>query len=278
MVILFGNGKLGKACYKYFSSKEVSLVWWTRNNIDLSQITYSQLVEQINTIGGGYFINTTAYTDVNQAEYARDLAYKVNASGVLKIAQACSVTNKHLIHVSTDYVFDGQKDMSQAYVESDITNPINWYGQTKLVGEEYIKDSGCSYSIVRTTRLYDDDSGLIPGLMEKIKSTKEPISAANDQKITPTHADDLAKQIYIIYRNKLQGTLHAAAKDPVTPYDLITYLAKEMKVDTDIWETAAFYIFKNQASRPKNCILKNQKLQDLGLDVMKTWAASIKWK
>ena len=119
---------------------------------ELDVTDYDCVYDVVNQYKPNFIINSAAYTNVEKAEENRSLCYKVNSDAVKHLAVLCNKFNSHLIHLSTDYVFDGTK--STPYTENDTTRPINVYGDSKNRGDEYIKNSGCDYVIFRTSWVY----------------------------------------------------------------------------------------------------------------------------
>lgn len=142
-----------------------------------------------------YFINSAAYTLVDKAETDRELCYAINTTAVQAIAAACKQVNCTLIHISTDYVFDGNKQ--HPYLPTDATNPINYYGLTKLHGESLAFQENENTIIIRTSWVYSAHGKNFVKTMLKLMSEREEISIVNDQIGCPTYAADLAAAIRI---------------------------------------------------------------------------------
>jgi dTDP-4-dehydrorhamnose reductase len=138
-------------------------------------------------------VNTIAYTAVDKAESEKELAYCVNAEAVGRLAQACRHRNVPLIHVSTDYVYDGTK--STPYLESDATNPLSIYGKTKLAGEALIRDTLPAHVIIRTSWVYSAHGSNFVKTMLRLGAEREELRIVDDQRGAPTSAGDLAQAI-----------------------------------------------------------------------------------
>lgn len=143
-------------------------------------------------------INCAAYTAVDKAEDDKDTARLINALAVNYLARICKTHNTLLIHISTDYVFDGTS--ARAYKEDDIVSPNSVYGTTKAEGEQYIINSGCSYIIVRTSWLYSSFGNNFVKTMLRLGSEREFVNVVNDQNGNPTWAYDLACAIILLIR------------------------------------------------------------------------------
>lgn len=144
-------------------------------------------------------VNCAAYTNVDKAEDDKERADLINHIGPKNLAEACRDKNGLLIHISTDYVFDGTKNTP--YTETDETKPLGVYGETKLRGENAIINSGCDYVIIRTSWLYSSFGHNFLKTMQRLTAEKETLNVVFDQVGTPTYAGDLANVIYTIIQN-----------------------------------------------------------------------------
>lgn len=187
-LIFGGNGQLAKSLQLQFSRENIDFFSLSKNDIDISKpdmITYS-----LKKFSPTIVINLAAYTAVDYAESNIDLAYEVNAIGCQNLAINCSLLKIPLIHLSTDYVFDGASD--KPYKPSDSPNPINIYGASKLKGEELIQEHSNEYTILRTSGVYGEfGNNFLKTMLNLIQKSKE-IRVISDQLTTPTYSGDLA--------------------------------------------------------------------------------------
>lgn len=186
------NGQLGTEIRNILGNKGVYL---GKNELD---ITNTEMVENYFKLNSGKFktiINCSAYTNVDEAEDNSEMAKKVNVIGVKNLAQ----TNLPLIHISTDFVFDGLKNTP--YKEEDKENPISIYGKTKLAGEKEVLKYCETYAIIRTSWLYSPYGNNFLKTMMRLGSEKERINVVFDQVGTPTYAKDLAEVVLLIADN-----------------------------------------------------------------------------
>jgi len=146
-----------------------------------------------------YCINCAAYTAVDNAEDQQDLALAINTLGVKNLATACKTHNTILIHISTDFVFNGEQN--RPYLENDTTSPLGVYGETKLKGEQEISNILEKYFIIRTSWLYSEHKNNFVKTMLRLAQEKEELGVVNDQKGTPTNANDLAMAILTIIKS-----------------------------------------------------------------------------
>ena len=224
---------------------------------DQLDITDAENVEE--TIGLGnydFVINCAAYTNVEQAEKTPEIAFKVNAKAVKNMALACKKHEVVLFHISTDYVFDGEK--GEPYTVDDIPNPINAYGKSKLKGEEYIQEILTDYFIVRTSWLYSKKHGknFYRTILEKARK-KEVLYVTDEQIGCPTDAGNLAVYILnlIAHTNKNFGIQHFTDNEVMTWYDFAQKMLQENGLAKRVrLEKAKNY--RTFAIRPKNSVLK----------------------
>lgn len=282
MIFLIGKGLLGSAIDKHFSKKNSCLKheYLNRQWIDLEcslEILKDNLerkkravrVRGMHPSERYYLINAAGYTNVDGAENdGWDEAFKLNAAGPYKLAQACRALDIVLIHISSDFVFDGRKKIP--YDEYDKRRPINRYGETKHVGEKMIEGSGCEYMIVRTSHIYNEEQGIVPDLIKLVQSEKR-VKGVEDRLIAPTLTYSVAHQLEIMIWHDLRGIFHATNQGGVKPIDLLQHIAAKLGKEVDIDKTSAFSFFNGRAQRPAMCILNSLNLGALGLDVMSSW-------
>ncbi len=200
----------------------------------LNKDQISKIVEEFNPDS---IINFAAYTQVEEAENQKEdqngICFQVNAIGAKNIAVVSKDFDKHLIHISTEYVFDGTKENSP-YTEEDKPNPINWYGQTKFQGEQFVLESGCKAVIVRLSMPFSADYQLkkdvVRFFLEQLKQGKQ-IKAIEDQRITPTLVDDIAKALKILVESQSLDIYHVSSRDSVVPLELVKTVAEVFSLD-----------------------------------------------
>jgi len=176
-------------------------------------------------------INASAYTNVDKCESERELAWKVNVKGVEYICEACRVLDTHLIHISTDYVFDGTKG---PYSEIDTPLPVSYYGRTKLASENAIKISGAMHTIIRTNVLYGViSSGRLDFVRWVVNSIRggQKIRIVTDQINNPTFLDDLAGAIAEIIRFKKYGLYNIGGRELLSRYDFTLKIVDYFNLD-----------------------------------------------
>jgi len=207
-------------------------------------------------------IHVAAETRVDQCEKNREEAWKVNAKGTKNVAVACGKIKARLIYVSTDYVFDGEKGV---YFESDEPNPVNYYGWTKLKGEEFVRENCQDYVIARPSVLYGWHSwktNFALWVMESLRR-KEPITVVDDHYNSPTLADNLAEALLEIAETDLNGIFHTAGSERINRYEFAVKIAKNFDLDANMIKPVKMSELKMWiAKRPRDsslCIIKAQK-------------------
>jgi len=221
-----------------------------------------------------FIIHTAAQTNVDLCSKEVDKAYKINALGTGVLAAVAAENDIPIIYISTDYVFDGNKDC--AYTEFDIPNPLNDYGKSKLAGENIVKELCNKFFIVRTSWLFAPHGKNFPlNILEATKTRKE-LNVVSDQIGSPTYAKDLAEFLLSLLDNKLYGIYHFTNSGSCSWYDFTNKILefadiKDVKVNpicTAEWPTPA--------KRPKNSVLRRYKLELLGKDNVRHWEVALK--
>ena len=200
-------------------------------------------------------IHSAALTDVDRCERERELAYKMNVEGTQAIAKAAEKAGAFLVYISTDYVFDGERG---SYREDEKTNPVSYYGQSKLLGEEFCR--GC---IARTCVIYGSRpaSGKVNfalWLIESLKSGKQ-VRVVTDQFITPTLNTNLAKMVLEAADRRLSGVYHLAGATRISRYDFAREVARVFDLDSDLIIPSRMADLKWDAKRPKDSSLDTSK-------------------
>lgn len=254
-----------------------------RNQADLADLP--GLARFVEEQAPDVIINAAAYTEVDKAETERELAARVNADAPALLAELAADLPAHLIHFSTDYVFDGTK--GSPYVESDPTNPVNHYGQTKLDGERRISESGASYWIFRTSWVYSTRRPSFVSNVLDWARDRTSLRVANDQFGSPTWCRSLAvatagalRKIDLVEdkrTNAPAGTYHVACKGAVSRYDLARQVIGELQVDgtpTDV-EPASADEFPLPAVRPAYTALNSGLFEQTFQIELPTWQSAL---
>ncbi len=221
-----------------------------------------------------YIINCAAFTAVDKAEEVYELADKINGNGPGNLAKAAKAVNATLIHISTDYVFDGDLDVSKAYVEEDAVGPVTVYGKTKLHGEEQVKNNTDKYYIFRTAWLYGDGNNFVRTML-KLGKENGKVSVVSDQHGSPTYAEDLANIIGEAIEKKIPyGLYHSTNQGFTTWYGFTQKIFELAGVNYEI-NPVTSEEFVRPAKRPKNSKLCKDKLLAQGIKIP-TWEDGLK--
>lgn len=221
-------------------------------------------------------LNCAAFTNVDACETQRDIAWKVNVEGPRNLALSVKKNGGLLIHISTDYVFSGEKPPPEAYLEDDKPGPISFYGKTKLEAEAAVRQATDRHCIVRTAWLYGIAGHNFLKTMLKLamRGPQKEIKVVSDQFGSPTWSYQLAVQIAKIIEIDGRGIYHATAEGCCTWYDLACYFLTKMDVPhTLIPCTSEEYL--TPAKRPRNSILENRRLKSVGINLMRDWRKNI---
>tara|TARA_B100000161_G_C33514465_1_gene398013 strand:+ start:348 stop:1226 length:879 start_codon:yes stop_codon:yes gene_type:complete len=266
ILLLGSNGQVGSEIVRTFSDQDCNLISLSSKELDVSD--FKLLSKKILDIHPDILINATAYTNVDDAENEIEEAFLVNSEAVDIIAKNIKLINSKLIHISTDYVFDGksQKD----YSEEDLTTPINIYGESKLLGEKNIKKQLDEHIILRTSWVYGKNGNNFVKTMIK-NSHKNQLKIINDQHGNPTSASSISKVLWkiceVIYDEKFSnfGIYHFSNSTKVSWYDFAKLIFNQA-AKKDIIGSKPNILpiqskeFNQKAKRPKDSSLSIKKI------------------
>lgn len=254
ILVTGSEGQLGKCIQKIVKEyPEFEFVFHNSKTLDITNP--ERIAEVFSEEHFDYCINCAAYTNVEQAEKTPVPAFALNAEAVRHISLVCSEYLVTLIHISTDYVFDGEKETP--YSTSDKTNPINEYGKSKLQGEKHIQENLKEHFIVRTSWLYSEfGKNFYKTIIEKAK-TETVLQITDEQTGCPTNANNLANYILNLIAEKRQeyGIHHFTDGDVMTWYDFAKKILKESRLLPNVRLDRAEN-YRTFAKRPKNSVLE----------------------
>ena len=232
ILVTGANGQLGTTLKKFSLTTLGHWIFTSRKELDITNSNSINLFFKENEFD--ICINCAAYTKVEQAEKEVEQAGEINVEAVQKLVSACNEKQSRLIHISTDYVFDGSKETP--YTEVDSTAPLNQYGKSKLLGELKIQQNSNSFYIIRTSWLYSKTLGsnFYSAILKKAQNG-DSLTVVNDQIGTPTNVDNLAAFIIkIIDKEPAKGLYHFSDEKIMTWYDLAVQILKEHKLTNSI--------------------------------------------
>lgn len=274
ILVTGANGQLG-LCLQELSvlCPAIKFVFSSSKDLD---ITNKEAVNSVfKKVNFDFCINCAAFTAVDLAEIDNDRAYEVNVSGVENLSEACKKNNTKLIHISTDFVFDGTS--SVPYTENDATKPLSVYGKTKLDGEKIVQKTLDKFFIVRTSWLYSEYANNFMKTMLRLGNERSELSVVSDQIGTPTYAKDLARVVVkIIEKDSCEyGVYHYSNEGVASWYDFakaIFEISNTGIVVNAIPTTA----YPTPAKRPHYSVLDKSKLKNnLGIEIP-YWRDSLK--
>jgi len=222
-------------------------------------------------------INTAAFNRVDDCEEEVSKAFWVNAFAVRNLAQICADLDCVLVHISTNYVFDGRK--REPYTEEDPPNPLSVYGVSKLTGEYFVRNICPKHFIIRTSGLYGVAGSRAKGgnfveTMIRLAKEGHPIRVVNDQVLTPTYTKDLAKNIKELIQTEAYGLYHITNSGECSWYEFAAKIFAILRLAPDFKPTTtAEYSVK--APRPRYSVLAHKKLRQLGMKALRPWSEAL---
>ena len=213
-------------------------------------------------------INAAAMTQVDDCETHREACWNANVTSVEHLVRCCKALHIHLVHVSTDFIFDGSHGPLD---ENEIPNPVNYYGESKLAAEKVIRASPISWAILRTVLVFgitnDMSRSNIVLWVKKSLEQQKPIQLVNDQWRTPTLAEDLAQGCYLAAKKGARGIYNISGKDFMSPYDIALKTAGYFKLDKSLITPTNSTTFVQPAKRPPTTgFIIDKARKELGYD------------
>ena len=268
IMITGAGGQLGQDCQKALSHHELFCL--SRSELDIADA--AAVSAAVAAVRPDALVNCAAYTKVDAAESDTANCRRGNTIGPMVLSQACSAAGARLIHISTDYVFDGSLPPPAAYHEEHPARPLGVYGASKLAGEKHVLAFPRG-TVVRTAWLYGDKGPnfLLSILQRALQAPGSPLRVVDDQHGAPTWSLRLAQQIAVILdAGAPDGLYHATAHGAATWYQVATAFFSLLELDHKI-EPIPTSAYPTPARRPANSRLENRKLGALGLDIMAAW-------
>ena len=260
ILVTGGNGQLA-SCIKDVEKQydDLIVIYTDYLELDICDLNQLQAFFKSNT-QIDYCVNCAAYTAVDKAETEADKAFEINVIGAKNLALACNEQGAILIHISTDFLFDGDKNLP--YTEKDVAKPISVYGASKLQGEVEIQQILKEHFIIRTSWLYSEYGQNFMKTMLRLAETRDEISVVSDQIGTPTYAGDLAQVILklILENNKSYGTYHYSNEGIASWYDFSKAIFEETNKDIKVVPIKT-EDFPTLAKRPNFSVMDKTKIK-----------------
>jgi dTDP-4-dehydrorhamnose reductase len=272
VAVIGANGQLGNDVVAAFSENGDAVHALTHSEIEISDT--ESVKRAILQVQPELIVNTAAMHHVENCEREPEKAFAANALGPKNLAAVAREVGAVLMHVSTDYVFDGEKH--SPYVEDDSPRPLNVYGITKVAGEHFVRCTTDRHFVIRTSGLYGKSPCRAKGglnfieLMLKLAKERGEVRVVEDEMVTPTSTAELARQIVKLSRSDQYGLYHATAESSCSWYEF----AREIFALTETpvrLKAAAPGEFPAKVARPKYSVLENRALKARGLNLFRQW-------
>ncbi len=274
ILVTGANGQLGNEMQRVAKSSSDRYIFTDVGELDITD--YDAITKLVRAEGVDVVVNCAAYTNVDKAEDDKALANLLNNTAAGYLAKAAKEGGATLIHISTDYVFDGTAHIP--YLETEATNPIGVYGATKLAGEESVVESGCNYIIIRTSWLYSQWGGNFVKTMKYLTAQREELNVIFDQVGTPTYAGDLADAVgVVIATDQLgkSGIYHYSNEGVCSWYDFTQHICEMSGNECKISPIHSSE-FPSKVTRPNYSVLDKTKIKTtFGLEIP-YWTESLK--
>lgn len=269
------NGQLGRAINKFYENRaDLQFVNTDVEELDITKV--EEVMKLAKEVQPYAIINCAAYTAVDACETNQDIAFKVNTIGPRNLAIAAQETGAKLIHVSTDYVFDGTK--KGAYYETDLTGPASVYGATKEAAEKMVKEFCNRHFILRTAWLYGDGKNFAKTML-RIAENNSKVRVVCDQIGTPTSTLELTKGIDSLLFSDNYGLFHATCEGHCSWADFakeVYRLAGKNMVVEEVTTEEYLADYPQQAKRPANSVLENYMFKMTNGHLFAGWEEAIK--
>lgn len=270
ILILGHRGMLGRDLVRRFSpDHEV----FGKDVEDFDISSASDCRDLIRSIDPDGVINAAAYTDVDGCETDRETCFAVNAEGVKNVALCCHEKGIRLVHFSTDYVFDGTK--RSPYLEGDVTNPINAYGESKLQGERYLREIADPFLLIRTAWLYGrNGKNFVRTILEKA-GKGEALDIVTDQMGSPTWTWDLAGAVRVLLEGGREGIFHLTNRGKCSWFDYTLKILQYADIKSVEVRPITSEKLARKALRPAYSVLSSRKFSDLTNRTMRYWQIAL---
>ena len=270
ILIKGSNGMLGNDLVEVLKDNH-ELILTTSKTLDITDKNH--VIEFIGENKPDIVINSAAYTNVDGCEENQETAYSINGDGVRNLAEGCSKIDCPLVHISTDYVFNGKN--TKPWVENDEIGPISVYGKSKLKGEEAILEILDKFFIIRTAWLYGINGGNFPKTMLELAKNHSEITVVYDEVGTPTYTPDLAKAISQLIDTDYYGIYHITNSGSCSWCEFARYIFEIADKDVKVIPVTASE-FARPAPRPHYSVLENKKWIDNGFEPLRNYKDAIK--
>jgi dTDP-4-dehydrorhamnose reductase len=272
VAVIGGNGQLGRDVASAFSAEGHAVTNLAHEDIEVSSL------ESVRTALGAthpeIIVNTAAFHHVEKCEAEPGLAFAINGAGARNLAQVTQESGATLLHISTDYVFDGRKNTP--YTEEDAPAPLNVYGNTKLSGEFFVRSTNPRHFVVRCSAIYGENPCRAKGglnfveLMLKLAKERSELRVVDDEFVSPTPTAQIARQLVALSRSRDYGLYHATCEGSCSWFEFASAIFELTKTNIRL-EPARPGEFPAKVPRPKYSVLENRALKSKSLNVFTHW-------
>lgn len=275
--VIGAEGQLGADVVKAFTANGDAVTCLSHADIELAD--KGSVASRLDNLRPDLIINTAAMHHVEKCEQDPERAFAVNGSGVLNLALAAKGIGAALMHVSTDYVFDGSK--TSPYQESDTPRPLNVYGNTKLAGEYFVRATTDKHFVLRTSAIYGNNPCRAKGglnfieLMLKLARERGEVKVVDDEIVSPTPTPEIARQMIALSRTDKYGLYHATAEGSCSWHAFAREIFDVSNTKVTL-KVAAPGEFPIKVPRPKYSVLENHELKKHGLNVFRPWQEGLR--
>jgi dTDP-4-dehydrorhamnose reductase len=277
IVVVGANGQLGQDVVAAFSENGDEVCPLTHSDVELAEP--NSVGSMMRKLLPEIVVNTAAMHHVENCEREPEKAFAINGIGARNLATAAREVEAAVMHVSTDYVFDGAK--GKPYVETDAPRPLNVYGNTKLSGEYFVQSSSEKHFVLRTSAIYGKHPCRAKGglnfveLMLKLARERGKVRVVNTEFVSPTSTFDLARQIVALSRSTDYGLYHATAEGSCSWYEFAREIFILTRVPVNL-EIAGPNEFPAKVARPLYSVLENFELKRRGLNTFRPWQIGLR--
>jgi len=271
------NGQLGTETVDTFRNNGDDVYPLTHGDIELSNI--DSVATRLKDLRPEVIVNTAAMHHVENCEREPEKAFAVNAVGARNLALVVQELGAILMHISTDYVFDGAK--GRPYEESDLPNPLNVYGNTKLSGEHFVRSTTDKYFVLRTSAIYGRSPCRAKGglnfieLMLKLATERSEVRVVDNEVVSPTSTVDLASQMVALSRSDFYGLYHASAEGSCSWHQFAREIFALTNTKVNL-QVAGPNDFPAKVPRPKYSVLENRGLKNYNVNVFRPWQEGVR--
>lgn len=264
IAVIGANGMLGKDLQRVAERDGVAMAGYDLPEVDICAPSTFGSIAPADAV-----INCAAYTRVDDAETDRELAWAINADGAGNLARWCAEKGLPLVHVSTDYVFNGRK--GSPYVEDDATDPLSYYGQSKLGGEVQVREAGGHACIARTQSLYGlAGRNFVKAILNQIHNGKTELKVVSDQVSSPTYTLHLAEALLRLAGARARGVVHVAAGGGCSWHAFACAIVERVAARVEVQPMSAASL-SYPAPRPAYSILDTSRYRELTGAAMPGW-------